>query len=237
MKILKLRKGNKNYYNKYQMKIASYFILLLLTLVQSNDFKFRLARYHKTRGYILTCLMPGCQTAISNCIDSFKCLGIDQCRRCLIFYPECNSACANDLFNGADYVSVNSVKYLPRDDTSAEQVKACELHCRGFYFRYNECTLLDGFPICRCSGLPLSSTSLTSTSTLSSTSTSTLASTSTSSSKSTSRTSTSTKISSTITTSTISLPTTSFWSYLILDGRRDYFMAVVVLKNSDFAEK
>jgi hypothetical protein len=149
------------------MKFAFCFFFLLLSILQSSCLGFGLPSYRNTRGYILTCSSPVCQTVISNCIDSFKCLGVDQCKRCLTFYPECNSTCANDLFNEQDYVSVNGLKYLPCDDTSAEQVKACELHCRGFYFRYSECTLLDGFPICRCSSMPLSSTTFISTSTLS----------------------------------------------------------------------
>jgi WD40 repeat protein len=168
---------------------------------------------------VLTCTTPECQMAISYCIDSAKCFGTVHCKRCLNNYPGCNSACANDLFNEVDYLSVNGFKHLPCDDTSAEQVKACELHCRGFYFRYSECTLLDGFPICKCSSVPISfsSTSSTSTSNLS--------------------TSTNTVMPSTTikTTTTTSVPTTSFWSSLTLNGHTNDINAVVALKNGDLA--
>jgi hypothetical protein len=192
------------------MKFACCFLFLIFNVLHSNGLEFRLANNHNSRGYMLTCSSTNCQTAISNCIDSFKCLGVDQCKRCLTFYPECNSTCANDLFNEQDYVSVNGLKYLPCDDTSAEQVKACELHCRGFYFRYSECTLLDGFPICRCSSLPLSSPPSTSSSTI-------------------------TTISSTTMSSRITIPTTSFWTSITLNGHTLDINAVVVLKNGDLA--
>jgi WD40 repeat protein len=196
------------------MKLACRFLFLLFAVVQSNGLGFSLDSYHIQRGFILTCSISGCQTAISNCIFSFKCLGIDQCKRCLNSYQECNNTCANDLFNEQDYVIVNGAKYLPCDDTSAEQVKACELHCRGYFFRYSECTLLDGFPICRCSSFPYSSTSSSSTSrlgtTVTSSATSTLA---------------------TTTTATA----TSFWSSITLNGHTSDINAVVVLKNGDLS--
>jgi WD40 repeat protein len=107
-------------------------------------------------GYILTCSTDDCQTAISYCVDSFKCLGAYQCKRCMNNYSQCNTSCTNDLFNQNDYVTVKEAKYLPCDDTSAKQAKACELHCRGLYFRYSECILLDVYPVCKCSALSLS---------------------------------------------------------------------------------
>jgi hypothetical protein len=196
------------------MKLSCCFLFLLLSIFQSNGSGVRLANYHNSRGYILTCSISGCQTAISYCIEAFKCLGIDLCKRCLSSYPECNSTCANDLFNEQDYVIVNGVKYLPCDDTSAEQVKACELHCRGFYLTHSECTLLSGIHICRCSSLPISSTTSTSTPTISTS------------------TSTSTTMSSSTTTG---IPITSFWSSIALYGHTRDINAVVALKNNDLA--
>jgi hypothetical protein len=193
---------------------------LLLAIPESDCLDTHLASHFNSRAYELTCTTPECQIAISFCIDSAKCFGTVHCKRCLNSYPGCNSACANDLFNEQEYLSVNGLKYLPCDDTSAKQVKACELHCRGFYFRYSECTLLDGFTICRCSSVPISfsSTSSTSTSNLS-TSTNTVMPSTTS----------------TTTTTTTSVPTTSFWSSIILNGHTQDINAVVVLENGDLA--
>jgi hypothetical protein len=141
---------------KYQMKLACCLLLLLFFVLQSNGLGFRSDSYYNLRGsYTLTCTILGCQTAILNCIGWFKCLGIEQCKKCLHSFPECYSTCANDLFNQDYYMNVNGVKYLPCDDKSAEQVKACELHCRGFLFTYSQCTQLEGFPICKCSSIPI----------------------------------------------------------------------------------
>jgi WD40 repeat protein len=168
---------------------------------------------HNSRGYVLTCSFADCQTTILKCIDSFKCLGVDQCKRFLTLYPECSSGtCANDLFNGEDCLSVNGVKYLPCDETNEKQAKDCVLHCRGFYFTHNECALLDRFPVCKYSSLLFSSI--------------------TSESASKSSTSTNTTTSSPTTTR---VPTISSWSSLAFNGHTDAVYAVVVLKNGDLA--
>jgi hypothetical protein len=124
------------------MKLACCFLLFLFTILQSNCLGLRLASYHNEREYTLTCSTTECQAAISFCYT--KCIGMDQCKKCLHSFPECSSTCASYLFNQDDHVNVNGVKYFPCDDSSPEQVNACELHC----------SLLDGFPMCQCSSLP-----------------------------------------------------------------------------------
>jgi WD40 repeat protein len=169
---------------------------------------------HETRGYMLSCSKSECQVAISFCGN--VCFGVDQCKRCISNYPQCNTTCADDLFNQNDYVTVNGFKYLLCDDTSPSQVKGCGLHCRGLFFSFSECTLLNDIPICRCSSLPVSSTSTFNPSTTTLTSTGTT-----------------TTITSTKTTTTYW--TTTYWNNITLYGHTDGVNAVVVLKNGDLA--
>jgi WD40 repeat protein len=185
-------------------------------LAQSNTLNHN---NKQSKAYMVTCGEDACQDAISLCVNRWMCLGVANCKQCLSRYPECISTCATDLFNEKDYITVNREKYLPCDDKSPQQIKACELNCRGYYFRYSECTLLDGlypYPVCRCSSHPLFTTTSSYTTT------------------------TTAHINDTNTSSTIRISSTNRISttpskFITLTAHEDRITSVVQLNNDDLA--
>jgi WD40 repeat protein len=110
----------------------------------------------KQNGYTQTCESTECQNAISLCVKKWNCLGLMQCKDCLANYPKCESACETELFNEDNYIAIYGIKYLPCNQTSLEQVAACELQCRGRNFLNSQCTSIDGLSACKCSShIPL----------------------------------------------------------------------------------
>jgi WD40 repeat protein len=166
--------------------------------------------YADSLGYMMTCASSECQEAISYCVNTFKCLGIKPCQKCLSDYPQCENACGSDLFDDKEYITI---KYLPCDQSSQEQVAACELHCRGLYFTSSQCTRVEGFPVCKCSNnisLQMSSTTTT-------------------------KTSTQTTHPETTTESTTVTSTLPPWNDITLEGHSYWVNCIITLNNGDFA--
>jgi hypothetical protein len=135
------------------------FFLLNTKLTKANYFN------KNTKAYVFSCSSEECQNAITQCSDNLKCFGEHLCKKCIGYFPECNSACADDLFNKTDYLTLNGQNYLICDSQSKEQKNACNIVCRAGYFSYSECTLEMNFPICKCSSFPFTSTTIAPTTT------------------------------------------------------------------------
>jgi hypothetical protein len=120
--------------------------ILLLILNTTNGDSLMI----KSSAYMKSCASKGCQLAISMCVKKWKCQGVNPCQKCLANYQHCGCACGLDLFNDEEYFTINGTKYLQCYETIEEQVKACELNCRGYLYENGQCTLLNGLPTCTC---------------------------------------------------------------------------------------
>jgi WD40 repeat protein len=136
--------------SKYNILLG--FFLLLLPQIDVGFYQI------EPKSYTSTCASVECQSAISMCVDTWKCFGQYQCTSCIDTYEKCDKSCLTDLLDQNEYITINDEGYLPCNRTSQLEIRACQLHCRILFYRYSQCTIIDVYSVCNCSSQPFIST-------------------------------------------------------------------------------